>query len=816
MKERLKLRDIVQLNFKYFLCVFSVLISFRTVEFFAVDLVGEEAPSFALLFLGFILDLLLSFILLGTSILIQVIFSFLRVRIQFFFSFLIILLNAILFGLHIYFKKANLPLDETIYLFSWDEIMMIGNFKENVSFWVIFSFILTLVAIVMSIRVFTKIVLSDKSFKLILLTSLLALFFFPFTFHQSENKTESVFVNNRLVYFIGKTYYHFKEQGEFKVFEKLVSLDDFEGMSPKLLNQPALNEEFPLMHKLEEKSEFASHFKSKSDNPPNIVFIIVESLSSDFIGEFASQTGNFMPFLDSLSRKSLYFPNFLSTCQRTFNVLPASLASIPNSTNGNLTTTEKYTPQMSLPMLLDKVYFSRFYCGTDLNYTNMNGYMSNLNTDYLVKNWDSKYNKKFSKRPNSWGFPDGYMFDKSWDDFKTQKLENKPRFDVFLTISTHHPYSFPNDEKYAKKAHLIKSSKKIPSKFKKQLFENDYLMASFAYTDDALKAYFKKAKKSEDYENTIFFIYGDHGSPFYARNQLSKFSVPLVVFSPMLKAPKKIYSVSSQLDLAPTIVNYLRSEYHLNLPKEAPFMGKDLDMNPSFRSTRTLPLLSANGINESMLDKNKVFLNGELFTLKKNFKLEKLDNPNQKEEMIRQISLYENFSKYCFINQKIVPPALYAKYYVHKKKDFIDNSPNEVNYHFLHQEVKRFTKKFEQDEMIAMDEDFVLDPKTKNLKYVCDMDVFLTSEAQIKELPYLIIKGSNLAQKSEFLVFKKVAFANLTHKYKDKSFNKVRFQFEMDLSKYKLKDKNKIQLYLDNKSKQKIFLKQSKTIFYAF
>lgn len=804
-----KFLAIVKTNFGYFVSLFLVLASIRIIEFFSVNYIGEEAGKISYLLIGFLIDFLLSTIVFAASIFVQRLLLIVNIKRNFVLPFISFLLITLTFSLFIYFKRANLPLDETVYLFTWDEIIMIGNFGENVSFATV---ILYLVLIFSYFFISKRLNTVNWNFKLLQITSVLlvlGLFLSPFVYFVSDNKSESVFVNNRLLYFVGKSYYHFKEVGEFKVFDEIVSAEDFKDLDKNFLNQPNLDQDFPLLHKLSSESEFATYFNKKTEQAPNIVFLIVESLSSDFIGKHAPETGNFMPFLDSLAQKSLYFPNFLSTCQRTFNVLPASLSSIPNSTSGKLTTTEKFTPQMSLPMLLDKAYFSRFYCGVDLSYTNMDKYVSNLNVDYLVENWSPKYARKFSKRPNNWGYPDGFLYEKSWEDYEKQNLAKKPRLDVFLTISSHDPFSFPEDEKYVKKLRRKLKSTKISKEIKEQLFKNEYVMASFAYTDDALRSYFQKARKMPDFDNTIFVIYGDHGCPFYARNQLSKFNVPLVIYSPLLKTNKTIYSVSSQLDLAPTLINFLRTTYNLDLPQDVSFLGRELDLTQQFRSKRNLSLLSANGVNESVLMQGKILLNGQLYQINKNFDLKEIESENLKGTFKNQLKFYEKFSKYCFVNQKIVPQKLYAQYDLKK----INHS---LNYMYLCTKMQTFSGNSVDAKEIKMGDSFSLNPKTKMLKLICDVDCFVAKESDIKQIPRMILMVEKKAKKSNVPVCRKVAFAYHVEEFKPNAFNKVRFEIELDLSKYKtLSKENVLRFYIDNLDAKSLKLRNAKSVFYS-
>ena len=69
------------------------------------------------------------------------------------------------------------------------------------------------------------------------------------------------------------------------------------------------------------------------DTPPNIVFLSIEGLSNDFVGEKATLRV-FTPFLDSLSKQSLYFRNHLSNIKESAHSLPVISASPPRGNGG--------------------------------------------------------------------------------------------------------------------------------------------------------------------------------------------------------------------------------------------------------------------------------------------------------------------------------------------------------------------------------------------------------------------------------------------------------------------------------------------------
>eukprot|EP01137_Pigoraptor_chileana_P022958 Opistho-2@7189 len=90
---------------------------------------------------------------------------------------------------------------------------------------------------------------------------------------------------------------------------------------------------YPFLHSVDSSKDVLSPYFTQSQTPPNIVILLVEGLGRAFTNKGA-YLGNFTPFIDSLSRQSLYWENMLSEGGRTFAVLPSLLSSMTFAKNG--------------------------------------------------------------------------------------------------------------------------------------------------------------------------------------------------------------------------------------------------------------------------------------------------------------------------------------------------------------------------------------------------------------------------------------------------------------------------------------------------
>jgi hypothetical protein len=327
-------------------------------------------------------------------------------------------------------------------------------------------------------------------------------------------------------------------------------------------------------------------FETRAGTRPNIVFIIVEGLGRNFSGPGA-RLGSFTPFLDELAGRSLYFENFLSGQGRTFGVLTTVFGSLPFGENGLAALGDKMPRHASLlSVLKSQGYRLKFYSGSNLEFDNEGEYLRQEGVDTLVSERD--YGAP-AKRSNEWGYADGELVDMALR--KEREDARTPSVSIIQTTSMHDPFSFPDKPRYLEKVGQRLAQLGIAPNANPGYTAQREIFASILYTDDALRRFFEGAAKLPGYENTIFIVTGDHRLPELPMDtRIERYHVPLIVFSPMLKKPQSIKSVSSQFDIAPSLLAYLANNYGMQSPPEVTWLGTGLDTEPSFRNLHVIPL----------------------------------------------------------------------------------------------------------------------------------------------------------------------------------------------------------------------------------
>jgi len=682
-----------------------------------------------------------------------------------FFPPLIVLILCLIFDQ--YYLISNEPLDEGVYLFSWNELWMILGLKHRITSYLVLGLLL-LFSSFFILSYFIKYVLrnlTDGSITKLFIITLLGAVTMPLCVSYNEEfPANDPIVNNKLSYFFRQSityYFTNSQQGHY------IRRQEFKELDPSFYGANfTSNSSYPTWHSLSKNSSLNEHFRKTSNGkPPNIVFIIVESMSSDLFGLRANQMGCLMPFMDSLSKQSLYFPNTFSTSQRTHNVLPAILCSTPNPINGAVFQQIALPNHWSLMSLLRKDYYSRFYCGVDLDYLNMQGFMNYHKVDYSVRKWSKECQLINTQTNSPWGYPDEALFRQSLQDSGMIRSSKKSTFDVFLTISSHDPFIYPEKESYTKKIlELLPGI--LASPMKNKLEANASSFGSFMYCDDQIKRFMESCKKTEAFENTIFIITGDHGTEMYNTNKLAKYNVPIVIYSPLLKAPYVSKSVVSHVDVAPSIVSYLKRAYKVSLPDSIPFVGQELSFSPSFLAVRNLMFTTNKLISDELMNKDQVLLGNSLYRFDEQLNLFPIDNAVQKSKLLKMTKLYQLFSRYCIHQNRLVPKQAHSSWFYGGIWKLV-TSQNSAHFSSITDELSLVGKA-------------ILPKNQRNIRIELTCRYYCHKQSDLNKLGDLIIQLNNSKWiKQEFLVYKAIRPV-FKYRFMPNHYNEITYSVEFN------------------------------------
>ncbi|HJX30462.1 MAG TPA: LTA synthase family protein, partial [Thermodesulfobacteriota bacterium] len=189
------------------------------------------------------------------------------------------------------------------------------------------------------------------------------------------------------------------------------------------------------------------------------------------------------------------------------------------------------------------------------------GYFDNMNYFFSHNGFETVDRNNFSKNEivfeNAWGVCDEDLFNKCMKEFDKSFKKNTPFFALILTTSNHRPFTYPNGRI------------DIPS--------HSGRGGAVKYTDYAIGKFIRDAKEKPWFEDTLFVIVADHCASSAGKTKLpvKKYEIPLLIYSPGHVTPQKIDKLTSQIDIAPTVLELLNFNY------KSKFFGKDiLKMEP--------------------------------------------------------------------------------------------------------------------------------------------------------------------------------------------------------------------------------------------
>lgn len=424
-----------------------------------------------------------------------------------------------------------------------------------------------------------------------------------------------------------------------------------------------INSEYPFLAEDQTKDLLGPYF-NQSNTVPNLVLIIVEGLGAAYSNP-TGYIGDFTPFLSNLKTRSLVWENNLSSSGRTFSVLPTILGSLPFANSGFLELKD-YPNHFNLINILAKNSFKTgFYYGGASEFDFMKKYLTFNQIDNLLdqSNFPKTYQKLPSNSGESWGYEDQAVL----DQLANYPVEgSSPYFNIALTLSTHNPFLINDEAKFAKIFDNHLNSQKMTKTQKDFAINNKKQLISVLNVDDALREFFQKYQKREDFNETIFIITGDHSMPeIPLQNKIDRYHVPLIIYSPLLKNHQKFQHIVSHFDIAPTILAFYKANYKLNIPEKVTWIGKGLDIGAD-KNAWGVPMMQSKS---QLIDfvQGKIHINeNKSFVLNHRIEEEELNTNQNSSAAIEDFNAFKILNKKFAFDLKLLPDSIYRSFFADK------------------------------------------------------------------------------------------------------------------------------------------------------
>jgi phosphoglycerol transferase MdoB-like AlkP superfamily enzyme len=285
----------------------------------------------------------------------------------------------------------------------------------------------------------------------------------------------------------------------------------------------------------------------------NVVLVSLESLGAEFLGCYGNDKG-LTPSLDRLAAESLWFTNVYATGNRTVRGLEALSLALPPTPGQSIVRRPSNEKLFSLGSVFeDKGYSVLFAYG---GY----GYFDNMNAFFDANDYRSVDRRAIPsarvEHETVWGVADEHLFAHVLDELDREHRADRPFFAHVMTTSNHRPYTYP-----AGRIDIASGSGRE---------------GAVKYTDYAVGAFLRDARRRPWFGDTVFVITADHGANARgtANIPVSKYRIPLIVHAPKHVAPGRVDRLMSQIDIPPTLLGLLDFRYYTK------FFGRDVLNSP--------------------------------------------------------------------------------------------------------------------------------------------------------------------------------------------------------------------------------------------
>lgn len=272
---------------------------------------------------------------------------------------------------------------------------------------------------------------------------------------------------------------------------------------------------------------------SKNTSKDNVVIIILESFSKEYVDE------GYTPFFSELKSKGLYFEDNFANGRRSIEALPSIITGMPSLIGQPIYQSQYQSNQSyALPKILKRYgYQTAFYHGGKKGTMDFDAYCYSIGFDKYFALEDYPNQSHFD---GNWGIYDHHYLNYFADELDKYK---EPFFTSIFTLSSHQPYSVPSE---------------FLNRFSKGKLE---IHESIGYADESLRLFFDKIKHKSWFNNTLFILTADHTSKMHStkyNNLLGRYRVPLLFYHPNKDLSGfNTAKVTQHADILPSIVDFL-------------------------------------------------------------------------------------------------------------------------------------------------------------------------------------------------------------------------------------------------------------------
>ncbi|WP_322003485.1 LTA synthase family protein [Marinobacter alexandrii] len=315
--------------------------------------------------------------------------------------------------------------------------------------------------------------------------------------------------------------------------------------APWLAGYQFSSEHYPTMHHQTPGTEKAV--------PLNLVIVLEESLGATFVESLGGWPVT--PRLEALKSDGWWFENLYATGTRSVRGIEAVISGfLPSASRSVVKLSLSQSHFFTLAGLLERNgYNTGFIYGGEAHFDNMRSFFSGNGFQHISDQGDYA-NPNFI---GSWGVSDEDLFNKTNEELEKLHRSGQPFFRLVFSSSNHTPFEFPDG--------------------RISLYDRDKNTVNNAvkYADHALGEFIETARQQDYWKNTVFLIVADHDARVWGDElvPIKNFHIPGLILGGEIE-PKRVSTIASQIDLAPTLLSLM------GLETDHPMIGRDITRDP--------------------------------------------------------------------------------------------------------------------------------------------------------------------------------------------------------------------------------------------
>ncbi len=298
---------------------------------------------------------------------------------------------------------------------------------------------------------------------------------------------------------------------------------------------------------------------SDDDTPENknIVIVLLESWSYQYIDGLAGGHYGATPFIDSLIPEARVWDNTFAAGQRSIEGIQAVLTSVPVLESQPIIGWGQELNRMTrlAALLGERGYHSVMVQSSNRRSFHLDSIAAALGFNAYFGKEDLPIRRQYPGEVPRFGWDyEALMF--MADYLAGPKVKDQPFLSFVFTGTTHEPFPDPGREFHLYPHHAGT--------------EEAYLN-TLRYSDWSLQQFMAKAAEQPWYENTVFVFIADHVLRSEGASLESGFEIPFIIYTPDGSiAPGRDSRYASQYDVLPTLMTLL------DVPDKLATYGKSL------------------------------------------------------------------------------------------------------------------------------------------------------------------------------------------------------------------------------------------------